>query len=82
MPVRSTCASAWFSFGGRHVTRAWRKILPKNAAIEVPLTVRRATAAWRQLRPSMARIFAFDQIVEAHRFLESNQQFGKVVVRV
>lgn len=35
-----------------------------------------------RLRPTIARIFAFDQIVEAHRFLESNQQFGKVVVRV
>ena len=35
-----------------------------------------------QLRPIIARTFAFDQIVEAHRFLESNEQFGKVVVRV
>ncbi|MCG5263168.1 NADPH:quinone reductase [Cupriavidus gilardii] len=35
-----------------------------------------------RLRPTIARTFAFDQIVEAHRFLESNQQFGKVVVRV
>ncbi|MBO4121764.1 zinc-dependent alcohol dehydrogenase family protein [Cupriavidus gilardii] len=34
------------------------------------------------LRPIIARTFAFDQIVEAHRFLESNEQFGKVVVRV
>ncbi|WP_454813097.1 zinc-dependent alcohol dehydrogenase family protein [Labrys neptuniae] len=32
------------------------------------------------LRPVIARTFAFDEIVEAHRFLESNQQFGKVVV--
>ncbi len=30
----------------------------------------------------MDRTFAFDQIVEAHRYLESNEQFGKVVVRV
>ncbi len=35
-----------------------------------------------QLRPTIARTFAFDQIVDAHRFLESNEQFGKVVVRV
>ncbi|MBP0580019.1 zinc-dependent alcohol dehydrogenase family protein [Labrys sp. LIt4] len=34
------------------------------------------------LRPAIARTFAFDDIVEAHRFLESNQQFGKVVVTV
>lgn len=30
--------------------------------------------------PVIARTFAFAQIVEAHRFLESNLQFGKVVV--
>lgn len=32
------------------------------------------------LRPVIARIFAFDEIAEAYRYLESNQQFGKVVV--
>ena len=31
-------------------------------------------------RPVIARTFPFEQIVEAHRFLESNQQFGKIVV--
>ncbi len=34
------------------------------------------------LKPIIARIFRFDQIVEAHRFLESNEQFGKIVVTV
>ncbi|QDQ80199.1 zinc-dependent alcohol dehydrogenase family protein [Paraburkholderia megapolitana] len=34
------------------------------------------------LRPVIARTFPFDQIVEAHRFLESNEQFGKIVVTV
>jgi NADPH:quinone reductase-like Zn-dependent oxidoreductase len=34
------------------------------------------------LRPIIDRTFAFDQIVEAHRYLESNQQFGKIVVTV
>lgn len=34
------------------------------------------------LRPVIARTFAFDAIVEAHRFLESNDQFGKIVVTV
>ncbi|MGM3274580.1 zinc-dependent alcohol dehydrogenase family protein [Ralstonia sp. 24A2] len=33
-------------------------------------------------RPTIARTFAFDEIVEAHRFLESNAQFGKIVVTV
>lgn len=34
------------------------------------------------LRPVIARTFAFDEIVAAHRFLESNEQFGKIVVTV
>jgi len=34
------------------------------------------------LRPVIARTFRFDEIVEAHRFLESNAQFGKIVVTV
>jgi NADPH:quinone reductase-like Zn-dependent oxidoreductase len=33
-----------------------------------------------KLRPVIARTFPFDRIVEAHRYLESNEQFGKVVV--
>ncbi|MBI2309130.1 MAG: zinc-dependent alcohol dehydrogenase family protein [Rhodocyclales bacterium] len=32
------------------------------------------------IRPTIARRFAFDDIVAAHRYLESNQQLGKVVV--
>jgi NADPH:quinone reductase-like Zn-dependent oxidoreductase len=34
------------------------------------------------LKPVIDRTFAFDQIVEAHRYLESNVQFGKIVVTV
>jgi NADPH:quinone reductase-like Zn-dependent oxidoreductase len=34
------------------------------------------------LRPLIAKTFPLDQIVEAHRFLESNQQIGKIVVTV
>jgi NADPH:quinone reductase-like Zn-dependent oxidoreductase len=33
-------------------------------------------------KPLIARTFPLDQIVEAQRFLESNQQIGKVVVTV
>ncbi len=32
------------------------------------------------LKPIIARTFPFEEIVEAHRYLESNEQFGKVVV--
>ena len=34
------------------------------------------------LQPVIAKTFRFDEIVEAHRFLESNAQFGKIVVTV
>ena len=34
------------------------------------------------LKPIIARTFKFDDIVEAHRFLESNNQFGKIVVTI
>jgi NADPH:quinone reductase-like Zn-dependent oxidoreductase len=34
------------------------------------------------LKPVIARTFPLDEIVEAHRYLESNQQIGKVVVTV
>jgi NADPH:quinone reductase-like Zn-dependent oxidoreductase len=35
-----------------------------------------------KLKPVIAKTFPLDQIVEAHRYLESNQQFGKIVVTV
>jgi NADPH:quinone reductase-like Zn-dependent oxidoreductase len=34
------------------------------------------------LQPIVDKVFPFEQIVEAHRYLESNQQFGKIVVTV
>lgn len=34
------------------------------------------------LKPVIDRVFAFDKIVEAYRHLESNAQFGKIVVRI
>jgi NADPH:quinone reductase-like Zn-dependent oxidoreductase len=34
------------------------------------------------LKPVVAKTFKLDQIVEAHRFMESNEQVGKIVVTV
>ncbi|MHC2462946.1 zinc-dependent alcohol dehydrogenase family protein [Bradyrhizobium embrapense] len=34
------------------------------------------------LKPIIARTFPFEEIVEAHRYLESSAQFGKIVVTV
>jgi NADPH:quinone reductase-like Zn-dependent oxidoreductase len=35
-----------------------------------------------RFRPKIAKIFPFAQTVDAYRFLESNAQVGKVVIRV
>lgn len=35
-----------------------------------------------KLKPIIAKTFTLDRIVEAHRYLESNQQIGKIVVTV
>jgi NADPH:quinone reductase-like Zn-dependent oxidoreductase len=32
--------------------------------------------------PRIDRVFPFAQIVEAHRYMESNEQIGKIVVTV
>ena len=56
--------------------------------IHDPARLARADAFIRQglregtLKPRIARTFPFAEIVEAHRYLESNQQLGKVVVTV
>ena len=34
------------------------------------------------LQPIIAKTFQFEEIGEAHRFLESNEQFGKIVVTI
>ncbi len=34
------------------------------------------------LKPIVAKTFRFEEIVDAHRFLESNEQIGKIVVIV
>ena len=33
-------------------------------------------------KPIIAKTFPLEEIVEAHRYLESNQQIGKIVVTV
>ncbi|HEX5538580.1 MAG TPA: zinc-dependent alcohol dehydrogenase family protein [Methylophilaceae bacterium] len=35
-----------------------------------------------KLKPMVARIFPLEQIAEAHRYMESNQQVGKIVITV
>lgn len=35
-----------------------------------------------ELRPTIAKAFPFDRIADAHRYIESGEQFGKVVLTV
>jgi NADPH:quinone reductase len=34
------------------------------------------------LKPIVAKTFPFEKIVDAHRFMESNEQIGKIIVTV
>jgi NADPH:quinone reductase-like Zn-dependent oxidoreductase len=36
----------------------------------------------KYFKPRIDRVFPFSQIVEAHRYMESNQQIGKIAVTV
>jgi len=35
-----------------------------------------------KLKPIIDKVFNLDEIVVAHNYLESNQQFGKIVVNI
>jgi NADPH:quinone reductase-like Zn-dependent oxidoreductase len=50
----------------------------RKAAIEYVLKGLESGA----LKPIIDRVFKFDEMVEVHRYLENNDQFGKVVVTV
>ena len=59
-----------------------QKIRPSSPAS----TLSRATSFWGlrsgARKPKIAKTFPFKRIVDAHRYLESNAQFGKVVVTI
>jgi NADPH:quinone reductase-like Zn-dependent oxidoreductase len=53
-------------------------IPPGKAAVEYVLKGLESGA----LKPVIARQFSFDEMVDVHRYLEKNGQFGKIVVTV
>jgi NADPH:quinone reductase-like Zn-dependent oxidoreductase len=59
-----------------------REILsvPERKARAVSYVFEHVTAG--DFKPRIDRVFRFAQIVEAHRYMESNQQIGKIVVTV
>lgn len=71
-----TAAIKGLSLRGWVVSQVWNH--PQRFAHVKDLMLR--GLAGRQLKPVIAKTFALDDIVEAHRYLESNQQFGKIVV--
>jgi NADPH:quinone reductase-like Zn-dependent oxidoreductase len=60
----------------------YSEVVSDNAALERAKTFILDGLKTGDLRPLIARTFAFDEIQDAHRFLESNEQIGKVVVRI
>jgi NADPH:quinone reductase-like Zn-dependent oxidoreductase len=50
----------------------------RNAAVQYILKGLETGA----LKPVIDRTFPFDEMVEAHRYMENNGQFGKIVVTV
>jgi len=64
------------SLRGWVASSIWNK--PERFARARELIVRGLTEG--HLKPVIAKTFALGEIVEAHRYLESNQQIGKVVV--
>ena len=66
------------SVRGWVATEIWGK--PERFALYKELILRGLQGG--HLRPVISKTFALDEIVEAHRYLESNQQVGKIVVTV
>lgn len=58
------------------------EIIHDAARLERAQTFIREGLRASALKPRIDRTFAFDEIVAAHRYLEGNQQLGKVVVTV
>jgi NADPH:quinone reductase-like Zn-dependent oxidoreductase len=71
-----TAALKGLSLRGWVVSQVWNH--PQRFAHVKDLILR--GLAGGQLKPVIAKTFGLDDIVEAHRYLESNQQFGKIVV--
>jgi NADPH:quinone reductase-like Zn-dependent oxidoreductase len=66
------------SIRGWVASAIWNK--PERYARAQDLVVRGLAAG--HLKPVIAKTFPFEQIADAHRYLESNQQLGKIVVTV
>ena len=58
------------------------EITSESCPIRAGQAVGGRPSCFRRLKPVIAKTFALDEIVEAHRYLESNQQIGKIVVTV
>jgi NADPH:quinone reductase-like Zn-dependent oxidoreductase len=74
-----------FTILGKHLTlRGWLylEVITDDANLERAKAFITEGLKTGTLDPIIAKTFSLDQIQEAHRFLESNDQFGKVVVTV
>jgi NADPH:quinone reductase-like Zn-dependent oxidoreductase len=60
----------------------YKQIVANAAKLEAAKCFVLGGLASGALKPVVDRVFAFEDITEAHRYLETNQQFGKIVVLV
>jgi NADPH:quinone reductase-like Zn-dependent oxidoreductase len=60
----------------------YKEIVRDGAALKRAKEFILAGLAAGKLQPIIDRVFPFEQIVDAHRYLESHRQFGKIVVTV
>ncbi|MBB3612135.1 zinc-dependent alcohol dehydrogenase family protein [Rhizobium sp. BK602] len=74
-----------FTVLGRSLTLKgylYTEVIADDAILDRAKAFITAGLASGQLKPLIARVFPFEQIREATRFLESNEQIGKIVVNL
>ena len=75
-------------FAGGDISRGASNFAGKSSASKPSALMTRSASSVKSapststLKPVIARTFTLDQIADAHAYLESNQQVGKVVVTV
>lgn len=66
----------------RYVFSRQLQILGSKMGTQAEMKLVAAKVAERKLKPVVDKVFPLEEAAEAHRYLESKRQFGKVVLRV
>ena len=74
-----------FPILGKHLTVRGYELFEITTVPEKPAQAKKFVfdgLASCQLKPEIDKVFAFDEMAEAHRYMESNAQIGKILVKV